>query len=166
VAQEPRQKTSATQPIPRGEAFVPLCPDPRVAPVLWPVPSYVVGCLFTPFWDKTTLVTPGSAGGAVWSAVSFHPRTGLLYFGAALINSAWTSTGKYRPLGEYRGGSIVAMDPVTNRVAWRKHTELALSAGNGVLTTGGDVVFIGQPDGYLSLPTIVHGDRGLKPRTI
>jgi glucose dehydrogenase/plastocyanin len=149
VPQEPRQQTAATQPIPRGEPFVPLCPDPRIEPALRPVPNYLVGCLFTPFWDKTTIVTPGSAGGAVWSAVSFNPNTQLLYFGAGLINSAWTNTGKYRPIGEYRAGRIVAMDPSTNRIAWQRRTEWSLSAGNGMLTTAGDVMFIGQPDGYL-----------------
>ena len=149
VPQEPRQKTAATQPIPGGEPFVPLCPDPRIEPSLRPVPNYVVGCLFTPFWDKTTIVTPGSAGGAVWSAVSFNPQTGLVYFGAAVVNSAWTVTGKYRPIGEYRSGRIVAIDPSTNRLAWQKHTDWALSAGNGMLTTAGNVMFIGQPDGYL-----------------
>jgi plastocyanin len=128
---------------------VPLCPDPRVEPSLRPVPNYVVGCLFTPFWDKTTLVTPGSAGAATWAAISFNPQTGLVYFGAALINGAWTNTGKYRPIGEYRnGGRIVAMDPVTNRLVWQKHTDWSLST-NGMLTTAGDVMFIGQPDGYL-----------------
>jgi len=149
VPQESRQKTATTQPIPGGEPFVPLCPDPRVEPALKPVPNYVVGCLFTPFWDKTTIVTPGSAGGAVWSALSYNPHTGLMYFGAGLINSAWTNTGKYRPIGEYRAGRIVAIDPATNRLAWQKHTDWSLSAGNGMLTTAGDVMFIGQPDGFL-----------------
>jgi plastocyanin len=157
VPQEPRQNTAATQPIPGGEAFVPLCPDPRVEPSLRPVPNYLAGCLFTPFWDKQTIVTPGSAGGAVWSAVSFNPRTGLMYFGAGLINTAWTNTTKIRPLGEYRSGRIVAMDPTTNRVAWQKHTDWSLSAGNGMLTTAGDVMFIGQPDGYLVAYAISNG---------
>jgi PQQ-dependent dehydrogenase (methanol/ethanol family) len=149
VPQEPRQNTSATQPIPVGDPFVPLCPDPNIEPTLRPVPNYIVGCLFTPFWDKTTLVTPGSAGAATWAAISFNPRTGLVYFGAALINGAWTNTGKYRPIGEYRnGGRIVAMDPATNRLVWQKHTDWSLST-NGMLTTAGDVMFIGQPDGYL-----------------
>ncbi|HWM72001.1 MAG TPA: hypothetical protein VNO35_35900 [Steroidobacteraceae bacterium] len=34
VPQEPRQLTSATQPIPVGDPFVPLCPDARVEPSL------------------------------------------------------------------------------------------------------------------------------------
>jgi PQQ-dependent dehydrogenase (methanol/ethanol family) len=149
VPQEPRQMTSATQPIPNGDPFVPLCPDPTVEPALRPVPNYLVGCLFTPFWDKATIVTPGSVGGAVWSALSFSPDTGLMYFGAGLINAAWRSDAKYRPIGEYKAGRIVAMDPSTNRVVWQKHTDWSLSAGNGMLTTAGGVMFIGQPDGYL-----------------
>jgi PQQ-dependent dehydrogenase (methanol/ethanol family) len=149
VPQEPRQKTAATQPVPAGDAFVPVCSDPNAEPAVRPVPNYIAGCLFTPFWDKPTIVTPGSAGGAVWSAVSFNPHTGLMYFGAALINTSWSNTSKVRPLGEYRSGRIVAMDPSTNRVVWQKHIDWALSAGNGTLTTAGDVMFIGQPDGYL-----------------
>lgn len=157
VPQEPRQHTSPVQPIPNGEPFVPLCPDPFLEPSLLPVPNYVVGCVFTPFWDKTTLVTPGSAGGATWAAMSFNPRTGLLYFGAALINGAWTNTGKYRPIGEYRNdGKIVAMDPVTNTIAWEKHTDWSLST-NGTLTTAGDLMFIGQPDGYLVAYDVNNG---------
>jgi len=149
VPQEPRQNTAATQPIPGGEAFVPLCPDPRIEPALLPVPNYLVGCLFTPFWDKATIVTPGSVGGAVWSALSYDPQTRLMYFGAGLINAAWRSDAKYRPIGEYKAGRIVAMDPTTNRIAWTKTTQWSLSAGNGMLTTAGGVMFIGQPDGYL-----------------
>ena len=150
VPQEPRQNTAATQPIPGGDSFVPLCPDPRIEPALLPVPNYLVGCLFTPFWDKATIVTPGSVGGAVWSALSYDPQTRLMYFGAGLINAAWRHDAKYRPIGEYRNaGKIVAMDPTTNRIAWEKHTDWSLSAGNGMLTTAGGVMFIGQPDGYL-----------------
>jgi glucose dehydrogenase/plastocyanin len=157
VPQEPRQLTSAVQPIPNGDPFVPLCPDPNIERSLRPVPNYVVGCLFTPFWDKTTLVTPGSAGGATWAAISYNPTTQLVYFGAALINGAWTNTGKYRPIGEYRnGGRIVAMDPVTNRLVWQKHTDWSLST-NGMLTTAGGVMFIGQPDGYLVGYDIANG---------
>ena len=149
VPQEPRQKTAANQPIPVGDAFVPLCPDARLDPALRPVPNYLAGCLFTPFWDKATIVTPGSVGGATWSALSYDPQTGLMYFGASLINAAWRSDAKYRPIGEYKAGRIVAMDPTTNRIAWQKRTQWSLSAGNGMLTTAGGVMFIGHPDGYL-----------------
>jgi PQQ-dependent dehydrogenase (methanol/ethanol family) len=154
VPQETRQKTSATQPIPGGDAFVPLCPNPSVEPTLRPVPHYLVGCLFTPFWDKPLTGAPGTAGGAVWSALSFSPRTGLLYFGAGLINAGWTNGDNglsrwFRPIGEYRAGKIVAMNPATNRIAWERHMDYSLSAGNGMLTTAGDVMFIGQPDGNL-----------------
>ena len=157
VPQEVRQKTSTTQPIPSGDPFVPLCPDASLEKTLRPVPNYLAGCLFTPYWDNATLVTPGAAGAADWAAVSFNPKTGLLYFGAALLNSAWTNTGKYVPIGEYRnGGRIVAMDPVKNRLVWKKHTDWSLST-NGMLTTAGDLMFIGQPDGYLVAYDINNG---------
>jgi glucose dehydrogenase len=157
VPQEVRQNTSTTQPIPSGDPFVPLCPDASLEKTLRPVPNYIAGCLFTPYWDKATLVTPGAAGGADWAALSYNRKTGLLYFGAALLNSAWTNTGQYVPIGEYRnGGRIVAMDPVKNRLMWEKHTDWSLST-NGMLTTAGDLMFIGQPDGYLVAYDIDNG---------
>jgi len=48
------------------------------------------------------------------------------------------------------------MDPATNRLVWQKHTDWSLST-NGMLTTAGDVMFIGQPDGYLVAYDIHNG---------
>jgi len=37
----------------------------------------------------------------------------------------------------------------TNTVRWKKHMPYSLAHGNGILTTASDLLFIGQPDGYL-----------------
>jgi PQQ-dependent dehydrogenase (methanol/ethanol family) len=164
VPQDARQKTAATQPIPRGDHYVPICPDPDSRRLsARPVPHYEYGCVFTPHWDRPVIAAPGTGGGADWSALSFNPDTGLLYFGAGLVNSAFTnglpgSAARFtRPLGEYRSGKILAMDPRTNRIAWQKHTVWSLAHGNGVLTTRGGVMFIGQPDGYLVAMDVDNG---------
>ena len=41
------------------------------------------------------------------------------------------------------------MDPRTNKLVWRKDSEWSLAHGNGILTTGGGVMFQGGPDGDL-----------------
>jgi len=158
VPQEPRQLTSATQPIPNGEPFVPLCPDPSVEPTLRPVPN-LCRRLFvhTPSGIRPRSSLPEAPEPPPGPRYQFNPRTRLVYFGAALINGDGPNTGKYRPIGEYRnGGRIVAMDPVTNRLVWQKHTDWSLST-NGTLTTAGDLMFIGQPDGYLVAYDIDNG---------
>ena len=55
MLQEPRQGTAATQPYPRGDAFVPQ------SIAIAPEGSTLVngGKIFTPFWTTPTLVKPG-----------------------------------------------------------------------------------------------------------
>ncbi len=55
----------------------------------------------------------------------------------------------FRPLGEIRSGRINAFNPVTHNVVWYRDMKWSLAHGNGILTTPGDVMFIGQPDGLL-----------------
>jgi plastocyanin len=55
----------------------------------------------------------------------------------------------FRPLGERRSGKVLAFDPATHKIVWQREMPWGLSNGNGVLTTAGDVMFIGQPDGLL-----------------
>src|SRR3954447_17540694 len=62
VVQEPRQYTSATQPFPRGDAFVPQQVD--IAPEDMPLVNR--GRIFTPFWKDGVVVRPSSRGGANW----------------------------------------------------------------------------------------------------
>ncbi len=80
----------------------------------------------------------------------FSPSTGLVYTGfgyVAAAHSLTESSNGLRPPGEYQTGGIVAVDPRTNRVRWKKRMPYSLAHGNGILTTGSDLLFIGQPDG-------------------
>lgn len=158
VPQDPRQKTWPTQPFPRQGPWTetrvvdqPLGTsvpgDPNRA-----VPNYVQGSLYDPHWDVPVLSIPGHGGGADWSHQSFSHRTGLVYTGfgyVAAAHSLTESSNGLRPPGEYQTGGVVAVDASTNTVRWKKRMPYSLAHGNGILTTAGDLLFIGQPDGYL-----------------
>lgn len=158
VPQEPRQKTWPTQPFPRQGAWTetsvvdqPLGTeipgDPNRA-----VPNYVRGSLYDPHWDVPILSIPGHGGGADWNHQSFSHSTGLVYTGFGYVAAAHSLTeasNGLRPPGEYQTGGIVAVDPSTNTVRWRKRMPYSLAHGNGILTTASDLLFIGQPDGNL-----------------
>jgi PQQ-dependent dehydrogenase (methanol/ethanol family) len=157
VPQQPLQKTWPTQPVPQGDALLPLCVSDRPGPDQVP-PNYQFGCLFTPHLDFPVVQAPGTGGGMDWSAVTFDPHTRLIYVGIERVNVAHIqhdtglgvsiSTG-FRPLGEKRSGKIVAFDPATHKIAWQRENVWGLSHGNGMLGTAGGVMFIGQQDGTL-----------------
>ena len=150
VPQEPFQKTWPTQPFPVGDSLIPLCPamsGPSQVP-----PGYKTGCIFTPHTTEPVVTSPGIGGGNDWNALSFNPQTQLIYTGVSVINAAHSipdGNVGFRPLGERRSGKVLAFNPATHRIAWERPMEWGLSNGNGVLTTAGDVMFIGQPDGLL-----------------
>ena len=169
VPQEPSQKTWPTQPIPAGRchrAAMRQRPDRRPTKV---PPGYHTGCLFTPHLDFPVVQTPGTGGGMTWNAISFDPKTKLIYTGYGIVNSGHVQHNGgvgFRPLGEERSGGIVAFDPATHKVVWRRENQWSLAHGNGILTTGGGVMFIGQPDGVLlgmdvkdGKPTLAIPDR-------
>ncbi|GAA4729011.1 outer membrane protein assembly factor BamB family protein [Phytohabitans rumicis] len=158
VPQEPRQKTWPTQPFPRQGGWTeqrvvdqPLGTsvpgEPNRA-----VPNYVKGALYDPHWDVPILSIPGHGGGADWNHQSFSHSTGLVYTGFGYVAAAHSLTeasNGLRPPGEYQTGGIVAVDPGTNKVRWKKRMPYSLAHGNGILTTASDLLYIGQPDGNL-----------------
>jgi PQQ-dependent dehydrogenase (methanol/ethanol family) len=158
VPQEPRQKTWPTQPFPRQGAWTetrvvdqPLGTSVPGHPAR-AVPNYVQGALYTPHWDTPVLSIPGHGGGADWNHHSFSHRTGCVYTGFGYVAAAHSLTeasNGLRPPGEYQTGGIVAVDASTNEVRWRRRMPYSLAHGNGILTTAGDLLFIGQPDGNL-----------------
>ncbi|MET7329686.1 PQQ-binding-like beta-propeller repeat protein [Nonomuraea sp. NPDC005650] len=152
VPQDPRQKTAPTQPFPGGEPFITQAPE--FGKATRPVPFYAWGGLYTPHWDRATIIFPGAGGGADWAHLSYNPHTGWIYVGYGLINSGFSNThdgrvNTSRPLGEYFAGGIAAVDPRTNKPVWTLDREWSLAHGNGILTTGGRVMFQGGPDGLL-----------------
>ncbi|XAH25120.1 PQQ-binding-like beta-propeller repeat protein [Xylophilus sp. GW821-FHT01B05] len=158
VKQDPRQATWPTQPFPRQGGFTESCivqqplgtqvpGDPNRA-----VPNYQTGCLYDPHWDTPLLSIPGHGGGANWNHQSFSPRSGLVYTGlgyAGAAHSLSEASNGLRPPGSYMTGAVVAVDPATNLVRWKKQMPYSLAHGNGILTTAGNLLFIGQPDGNL-----------------
>jgi PQQ-dependent dehydrogenase (methanol/ethanol family) len=158
VPQDPRQKTWPTQPFPRQGGWTEHVPvseplntavpgDPNRA-----VPNYLWGPLYTPHWDIPVLTIPGHGGGADWAHQSFSHSTGLVYTGFGYVAAAHSLTeasNGLRPPGEYQTGGVVAVDPSTNLVRWKKHLPYSVAHGNGILTTASDLLFIGQPDGNL-----------------
>jgi plastocyanin len=76
--------------------------------------------------------------------------------GAAQAANLYNNTGYFRPPGEYWSGTITAMDPRTNRIAWQRDTPWH-QATNGLLTTKGGLIFMGQADGNLVAMDIHNG---------
>ncbi len=158
VKQDPRQATWPTQPIPRQGAWTETCVSNQPLGTAIPgdpnraVPNYAQGCLYDPHWDFPILTMPGHGGGADWNHQSYSPQTGLVYTGMGYVGAAHSlgeASNGLRPPGIYVSGGIVAVDPTTNRVRWKKQMPYSLAHGNGILTTASGLMFIGQPDGNL-----------------
>ena len=154
VPQEPRQHSSATQPYPRGDAFVPQKME---------MPHYGYehvneGRIFTPYWKEHVAVRPSSFGGAVWAPSSYDPRTHALYicgidyvglFIADDIDDVAPTAQQFLG-GEFafngpRTGVFAAMDLRTNRLLWRQSWNDACYSGS--TATAGNLVFTGKNDG-------------------
>lgn len=158
VSQDARQNTWPTQPFPRQGAWTETCVvdqplgtavpgDPNRA-----VPNYKRGCLYDAHWDTPVLSIPSQNGGADFGSMSFSPKSGAVYTGFAYVAAAHDlvePSNGLRATGEYMTGGMVAVDVATNTVKWKKRMPYDEAHGVGVLTTQGDLAFIGQPDGYL-----------------
>jgi quinohemoprotein ethanol dehydrogenase len=156
VPQEPRQKTAATQPYPRGDAFVPQS-------VEIPPPGFRLingGRIFTPFWTEGTVVKPGTYGGVNWPPSSFDPATGYLYVCAQDIAEIFRGGGSDyelpQPGQNYLGGRFnaapmpflgvfAALDMRTNTLVWQQHWPEFCYSGSAA--TAGGLVFVGRNDG-------------------
>jgi quinohemoprotein ethanol dehydrogenase len=159
VPQEPRQATAATQPFPRGDAFVPQHID--IAPEGFALVNG--GRIFTPFWtDQGVPIKPSFGGGANWPPSSYDPRSGYLYV------CAQDRVGIFRaePLTEERPGAgdryvagifgasglptlgvFAALDMHTNKLVWQQQWSDACYSGS--TTTAGGLTFVGRNDGRL-----------------
>jgi quinohemoprotein ethanol dehydrogenase len=141
VPQEPAQATSATQPYPRGDAFVPqsieIPPEGST-----PVNS---GRIFTPFLDEGVAVKPYLGGGANWSPSSIDPTTNLYYVCAYDGISVYSRKAGLGFSAIPTLGVFAAMDLLTNKVVWNQHWGEPCVSGS--TTTAGGLVFVGRNDG-------------------
>jgi alcohol dehydrogenase (cytochrome c) len=104
---------------------------------------------------------PGFLGGKNWMPISYSQDTGLFYVpsnewamdiwneptaykkGAAYLGAGFT----IKPMNEDYIGVMRAMDPKTGKEVWRYKNYSPL--WGGVLSTKGNLVFFGTPEGYL-----------------
>lgn len=109
---------------------------------------------------KTVFTAPSFLGGKNWMPMAYNPQTELFYVpanewgmdiwnepvtykkGAAYLGAGFTIS----PLNEDYIGALRAVDPKTGKIVWEAKNETPL--WGGVLTTAGNVVFTGTPEGY------------------
>jgi alcohol dehydrogenase (cytochrome c) len=109
----------------------------------------------------TVFSSPSFLGGKNWMPMAFSKDTGLFYIpsndwgmdiwnepitykkGAAYLGAGFT----IKPIAEDHIGALRAMDPKTGKIVWEYKNKAPL--WGGVLTTAGNLVFTGTPEGYL-----------------
>jgi alcohol dehydrogenase (cytochrome c) len=126
--------------------------------------------------DKKSLSTqpvrfcPGTSGGTEWNGPAYSPQTRLLYVGSvdwcasiALATNdetrqvqtgqPWSGAaskthpfGTFDPASQARGW-LLALEPDSGRVVWRRHFSAPILSG--VTSTAGGLVFAGDTDGRL-----------------
>ena len=103
---------------------------------------------------------PGLGGGKNWNHAAYNPQTGLLYVPSAeecdifytsdaprLEGAQWLGSANDAVPGEKRWGALRAFDARDGKLVWEFKT-IKPSRGS-VLTTAGDLVFLGDGQGYL-----------------
>jgi alcohol dehydrogenase (cytochrome c) len=110
---------------------------------------------------KTVFASPSFLGGKNWMPMAYSDQSGLFYIpsndwgmdiwntpiaykkGAAYLGASFT----IKPIAEDHIGALRAMDPKTGKIVWEYKNKAPL--WGGVMTTGGNLVFTGTPEGYL-----------------
>ncbi len=110
---------------------------------------------------KTVFSIPSFLGGKNWMPMAYSQDTGLFYVpsnewgmdiwnepvnykkGAAYLGSGFT----IKPVFDDHIGSLKAINPITGKVEWEYKNTAPL--WGGVLATAGNLVFMGNPEGYL-----------------
>ena len=116
-------------------------------------------------------IAPGAGGGASWSPASFDPRTGLAYLAA--LHMPTTYSVRERPATADKPALRYSVLEVANEPRWGTLSAIDLAdAGRircqvksddvllgGVLATAGDLVFMGEGNGYLNAYDSATGAR-------
>ncbi|MCP1469737.1 alcohol dehydrogenase (cytochrome c) [Sphingobium sp. OAS761] len=109
----------------------------------------------------SVFASPSFLGGKNWMPMAYSQDTGLFYIpsndwgmdiwnepiaykkGAAYLGAGFT----IKPIADDHIGALRAMDPKTGKILWEYKNKAPL--WGGVLTTAGNLVFTGTPEGYL-----------------
>jgi alcohol dehydrogenase (cytochrome c) len=120
---------------------------------------------------KTVFSAPAFLGGKNWQPMAYSQDTGLFYVpsnewgmdiwnestaykkGAAYLGAGFT----IKPLHEDYIGVLRAIDPVKGKEVWRVKNPAPL--WGGVLTTKGNLVFTGNPEGFLMAFNAKNGEK-------
>jgi len=110
---------------------------------------------------SSVFASPSFLGGKNWMPMAYSQDTGLFYIpsndwgmdiwnepiaykkGAAYLGAGFT----IKPIAEDHIGALRAMDPKTGKIVWEYKNKAPL--WGGVLSTAGNLVFTGTPEGYL-----------------
>ena len=110
-------------------------------------------------------IAPGIQGGANWQPMACSPRTQLLYVRGQHTPNVYRRRVSEHTVGDrYDGGSAAplvresvvsttAIDPSTGAIKWQTkdpYPEIGSPICGGALATGGDLVFYGDPHGFLN----------------
>jgi quinohemoprotein ethanol dehydrogenase len=121
--------------------------------------------------DGPAEIWPGTVGGHNWQAMSYSPRTGLVYIPMQQLGTRFSREPRtesafnvmgliIEPVAKYPGdgkGSLVAWDPVAQKERWTvQHDHLW---NGGTLATAGGLVFQGTADGWFSAYDGETGER-------
>ena len=113
------------------------------------------------YQEGPVAIWPSPIGAHNWQAMSYSPRTGLVYIPYMQIGATYTKfapDGKALPYGPQIGlktedpedgtGSLLAWDPVRQKRAWK--VPLDSFWNGGTLVTAGGLVFQGTGSGFLN----------------
>ncbi|TBW52555.1 PQQ-dependent dehydrogenase, methanol/ethanol family [Marinobacter halodurans] len=109
---------------------------------------------------KVVVAQPAFLGGKNWMPVAYNPNTELFYVPSNEWSmDIWNEPVSYKKGAAYLGagftikpahddyiGVLRAMDPKTGKEVWRYENTAPL--WGGVMTTAGNLVFTGTPEGY------------------
>jgi quinohemoprotein ethanol dehydrogenase len=119
-----------------------------------------------------TEIWPGTVGGHNWQAMSYSPKSGLVYIPVQQLGARFSRVPQPRdgafnimglmvePIAKKPGdgkGKLVAWDPVAQKEAWSVQHETLWNGGT--LATAGGLVFQGNAEGWFDAYDASKGDR-------
>lgn len=133
---------------------------------------------FEPKVNEPTLICPNFFGSRSWNQATFNPKTGLLYnIGIEWCGEFTARRQEMTPGRPWLGGSMKllpgpsgkvtshldAFEPISGRRVWRIDTPHPLLAA--LLSTGGELLFAGDPEGNFLALNARTGERLWKFQT-